>query len=61
MLGLVDRKGAPVGNLAEITTRAKAINNDDIDGISEEDDGDSYEDNEIESVKGEIEPTEAGE
>ncbi len=61
MLGLVDRKGAPVGNLAEITTRAKAINDDDIDGISEEEDGDSYEDNEIESVKGEIEPTEAGE
>lgn len=59
MLGHIDRKGAPVGNLAEITIRAKAIADGDIVEVSEEDD-DSYNDNGIESVNGEIEPTEAG-
>lgn len=57
MLGLIDRKGRPVGNLAEITEKAKQINNDEIEILTEEDS--SFEDdNGIESVKGEIEQTE---
>mgnify|MGYP007082948859 CR=1 FL=1 len=59
MLALVDRKVLPVGNLAEILTRVKAIAIDGVVGEVTEDD--SFEDDGgIESVKGEIEPTEAG-
>lgn len=54
MLALIDRKARPVGNLAEITLNAKAINNEDVDVVTEEDS--SYEDdNGIQSVRGEIE------
>ena len=62
MLSISDRKGAPVGNLAEITTKAKTIAYDqDVDIVTEEEEGedDSQNDDGIESVKGEIEPTEA--
>ena len=62
MLSISDRKGAPVGNLAEITTKAKTIAYDEnVDVVTEEEEeqDDSQEDDGIESVKGEIEPTEA--
>ena len=62
MLSISDRKGAPVGNLAEITTKAKTIAYDEnVDVVTEEEEeqNDSQEDDGIESVKGEIEPTEA--
>ena len=59
MLGLIDRKGRPVGNLAEITEKAKEMASDDIDVVTEEDDS-FDDDNGMESVKGEIEPTEDG-
>ena len=56
MLPLTDRKGRPVGNLAEITMRAKEISNE-VEVLTEEES--SFEDdNGIESVKGEIEQTE---
>lgn len=58
MLALSDRKGTPVGNLAEITTKAKAIATDDVEVVTEEEDDCSYDDNGIESVNGEIEQTE---
>ena len=53
MLGLIDRKGAPVGNLSEIQAKAKEIALGDVDVVTEEDD--SCYDNGIESVNGEIE------
>ena len=56
-LGHIDRQNKPVGNLNEITTKAKAIAQDGLDVLSEEDDDSQY-DNGIESVKGDIEPTE---
>ena len=58
MLSLSDRKGKPVGNLDEITTKAKTIAMDDVDVVTEE--SDSQYDNGIESVNGEIEQTEDG-
>ena len=58
MLSLSDRKGKPVGNLDEITTKAKTIAMDDVDIVTEE--SDSQYDNGIESVNGEIEQTEDG-
>ena len=43
----------------EITTKAKTIATDDVEVVTEEEEGDdSYDDNGIESVNGEIEPTE---
>ena len=62
MLSISDRKGAPVGSLAEITAKAKAVVYDEnVDVVTEEEDEDydSQADDGIESVKGEIEPTEA--
>ena len=59
MLGLIDRKGVPVGNLNEITMKAKTIAMNDCSVVSEEDDDSCY-DNGIDSVKGEIEQTEDG-
>ena len=58
MLGQIDRKGAPVGYLDEIQTKAKTIAMGDVEVVSEEDD--SQYDNGIESVNGEIEQTEDG-
>ena len=57
MLSHIDRQDKPVGNLNEITTKAKAIAHGDLDVLSEEDDDSQY-DNGIESVKGDIEQTE---
>ena len=59
MLGLTDRKGRPVGNLAEISEKAKEISTNDIEVVTEEDDS-FDENNGIDSVKGDIEPTEDG-
>ena len=54
MLGLIDRKGAPVGNLAEISAKAREIAAGEIEVVTEEED--SEEDNNgIESVRGDIE------
>ena len=58
MLSLIDRKGSPVGTLAEITTKAKQIELG-VDVVVEEDDS-SYEGDDIESVRGEIRGTEVG-
>lgn len=60
MLGLIDRKGAPVGNLAEIASKAREIAQDDIEVVTEEDESLSDDGNGIESVRGEIEQTEDG-
>ena len=54
MLGLIDRKGEPVGNLAEIAAKAREIATGDIEGVTEED-TESGDDHGIESVRGEIE------
>ena len=54
---LTDRKQAPVGNLDEINKKAKVLDLDNIEAVSEEDDDDddeSQEDNDIETVAGEI-------
>ena len=54
---LTDRKQAPVGNLDEINKKAKILDLDNIEAVSEEDDDDddeSQEDNDIETVAGEI-------
>ena len=59
MLSLIDRKGAPVGYQAEIQTKAKEIDFDAVGVVVEEDES-SYEDNDIESVRGEIRGTEIG-
>ena len=64
MLSLIDRKGAPVGCLAEITDKAKQIATNGVEVVTEEEDedmsgDDSQRDDGIESVKGDIEP-EAG-
>ena len=59
MLGSTDRKGRPVGNLAEIAEKSNEISNNDIEFVTEEDDS-FDENNGIDSVKGDIEPTEDG-
>ena len=38
MLSISDRKGAPVGSLAEITTKAKTIACGDVEVVTEEED-----------------------
>lgn len=53
MLQLTDRKERPVGNLAEITKRAKEISNE-VEVVTEEESS-FDDDNGIESVKGDIE------
>ena len=56
----LDRKGnQPVGSLKQIMEKAKTMGGDDLDlsGVSEE--NESQADDGIESVKGDIEPTEA--
>ena len=58
MLSLIDRKGAPVSYQAEIQTKAKEIDFD-ANVVIEEDES-SYDDNDIESVRGEIRGTEIG-
>lgn len=61
MLGLIDRKGAPVGNLAEIASKAREIAAGDVEVVTEEEDDSQSDDaNGIESVRGEIEQTEDG-
>ena len=59
-MSLADRRDTPVGNLAEITTKAKQIADEDLDGVTEEEEGSYNGDEGIESVAGEIEPTEDG-
>lgn len=50
MLSFLDRKATPVGNLAEITLRAKQIANDEKLGLVAEEDDSFDDDGEIESV-----------
>ena len=52
-MSFVDRKGVPVGNLDEINSKAKGFSVGEDDVITEED-GDSFIDNDIVSVAGEI-------
>ena len=62
LLEMTDRReGDPAGSLGDILTRAKSLLPHDVDSVTEEEeddeDGNSYEDGAIESVKGDIEQT----
>ena len=59
MLAQSDRAIKVVGNLAEIQVKAKAIAADGDISVVSEDEDESQEDNDIASVHGDIEPTEA--
>jgi len=52
-MSFADRKGVPVGSLDEINAKAKGFTLGDDDVITEED-GDSFIDNDIISVAGDI-------